>query len=275
MANRNSNDSNDSATNTNVPPNDQNGQNSNSTPPNPPTPDDPEFAGMSERERNLVLKARGEEKRKLYRKMREQEDRINEMQVQLRELQNAPPPRTPAQADSQDMRFEALLASLNTLTQQNQAIHSKIEQLEHNDRERTRAAELRAYQNQRIAEVRQNGDDLVLGLVGGDTEEQIDNSIKIAVAEYKLIIQQHEAKTRQTNQPTPTSVTVQSGNGRTRPTGTTPVQVPNSVEAEPNTETIDDLTSDSAIRSGEYAKHRTQLFGTLKRNYKYQGQQTQ
>jgi len=269
MPNSNPDDPNVTATTTNGQ---QNGQNTNVGANS--TTGDPDFASMNERERALVTRARAEEKRKLYKRQREQEERIAELERSLRDLQNAPPPRTTAQADSQDTKFESLTTSINALVEESRRTQERIQQMEQNESKRRRDAELRAYAQEQINIVRQNGNDLIAVLVGGDSEEEIDDSIKVATAEYQFLIQQHENKTRAQNQNNnPTSVTVQSGNGRSRPQGTPPVQVPNSVEADSNQENIDDITSQNAVRDGSYAKNRTQLLGRLRRGYKYTGPQ--
>jgi hypothetical protein len=252
-----------------------NGQIDDNTPP-PITAtaadDDPEFAGMNDRERSLVKKARGEEKRKLYKRQQEQEEQIRTLTRQVQQLRTAPPPATPAQAENRDDRIDNLLTSINRLAEAQTATNTRIEEMQQGEIRRRRESELKLYAAEQIADLRQSGEDLIEGLVGGDSEEDIDNSIKIANAEWKLTIQKHEAKQPRPNSGSPTSVTVQSGNGR-RPAGTPPVQVANSVEAESNQETIDELTSNDAVRNGSYEKNRSKLFGTLKRNFKYTGNQ--
>jgi hypothetical protein len=275
MPRNNPDDSNNDANNTNVidDQNDQNGGNNNAPVVDPPEPTggNVEFASMNQREQALVQKARAEEKRKLYKQQKERDDQIAELRTQIAQLQNAPPPPTPRAADTRADKIDALVESVNALAQQQRDTNARIERMSQDEVKRRQASELRIYAQEQIAALRARGEDLIEGLVGGDSEDEIDDSIKIAHAEWNLTIQKHEAKTRSTGQP-PTSVTVQ-GNGRGRPTGTPPVQVPNSVEADSNQETIDDLTSNDAVRDGTYEKNRSKLFGGIKRGYKYTGNQ--
>lgn len=249
---------------------DQNDDDQNQPPNSGDNGGDPEFAGMNERERALVKKARGEEKRKLYTRQKEQDEQIRRLTAEVRRLQSAPPPATPAQAENRDDRIDALLTSINRLAEMQQATSTRIEEMQQSEIRRRRDSELRLYAQEQIADLRRSGEDLIEALVGGESEEEIDNSIKIANAEWKLTIQKHESKNPRSG--SPSSVTVQNnGNGR-RPAGTPPVQVANSVEADSDQETIDELTSNDAVRNGSYEKNRNRLLGTLKRSYKYTGQ---
>jgi hypothetical protein len=271
MPNSNIDDQNDDAIITDDAADDQTGGVGGGNTPHP-SPDDTEFAGMSDRERALVTKARSEEKRKLYKKSQEQERQIKELQASLRTLQQQPP--APAansrQRETRDEKIDTLVESIQRLAEAQAQTNTRIEAMQTDEVNRRRTAELRQYAAEQIALVRNRDENLIEGLVGGDSEEEIDDSIKIANAEWKLAIQEHDAKRNRGNQ-TPSSVTVQ-GNGRgRRPAGTPPVQVANSVEAETNQESIDEITSDDAIRDGTYAKHRKPLLSRLKRSYKYTG----
>lgn len=230
--------------------------------------DDPEFATMTDREKALVQKARGVEKKKLYKRQSELQTQITELQAQLRQLQQQPPPATPAQANAQNDQIGQLIESVQNLAKAQAATNERIEAIQNGEVQRRRESELRQYALERSADFRRTHpqEDLIDGFVGGDTEEEIDDSIKIANAEWKLAIQKHEA--RRAPAAGPASVTVQ-GNGR-RPAGTPPVQVANSVEADDHAN-IDELTSDDAVRDGSYAKHRNELLGKLKRGYRYSG----
>lgn len=240
----------------------------------PADSDDPEFAGMSDRERALVTRARGDEKRKLYKRQKEQDQQIADLRAQIQQLQQQPPPATPRQAETRNDKIDALAETMQRIADAQAATNKRIDDMNNAEVERRRKAELRQYAVEQISEFRQThpGQDLIEGFVGGDSEEEIDDSVKIANAEWKLAIQKHEARQGGSNRNgAPSQVTVQNGNGR-RPAGTPPVQVANSVEAD-NNENIDELTSDDAVRSGSYAKNRNQLLGKLKRGYRYTGNQ--
>lgn len=235
--------------------------------PDPP-PQRVEFSGMTAREEALVTKARAEEKRKLQRRLAEQETALESLRKEMRELRNTPPSVVPKGGNRED-RIDALVGAVERLTTLHQETNARLDQMSNDEIARRRESELRAYAVRRIAEVREDGGDVIEALVGGDSEEEIDNSILIARAEYQLVVQKEEARrgSRRGNNG-PSSVTVQNG-GR-RPAGVPQVQVPNSVEAD-ITENIADLTSDEAVRNGDFEKNRKQLLGKLKRSFRYTG----
>jgi hypothetical protein len=238
---------------------------------NPPPPNgDVQFATMSEREKALVEKARGEEKRKLYRKQQEQDTQIKDLQRQIREMQTAPPPSTETGRQSRDDRMDRLMDAITSLSESQRQTNERLDRMQGEEENRRRRTDLDRYADTLVAQVRATGDDVVEGLVGGDSEEQIENSVKIARAEWFLIVQKERERAQRGNgrNGAPSSVTVQTS-GR-RPAGTPPVQVPNSVEAD-NHENIDELTSQDAVRSGDYEKNRSKLWGNLKRSTRYVG----
>lgn len=268
MTNRNSNDMQDDAI-INDTSNDgtANNDDSNVQPPAPVA--NPEFAGMSDRERALVTKAREEEKRKLYKKQREQDELITSLQAQVRALQQAPPPPTPAGQQSRDEKLDTLIASINKLSAAHDQTNARIESMQNEEAARRRRVDLDRHAADKIREIRVTGDDVIEALVGGDTEEDIDISVRIAHAEWMLAVQKEREKAGRRN-PAPSSVTVQQSGGR--PAGVPSVQTPNSVEAVDHAN-INDLTSQEAVRSGDYEKNRSNLFSKLKRSYRYGGTQ--
>jgi flagellar biosynthesis chaperone FliJ len=239
----------------------------NQNPPAPPQPSSGslEFADMSARERVLVQKARKEEKDKLYQQIERLRQQVDSAQTQLRQLQQAPAPPTSAGQENRNDQIENLATLIR---QTNQTISDRFEALEREGRERLQKEQLRSYKAERLAALRQEGEDVVESLIGGDTIEDIDMSIDIARAEYQYIVQKEEQKraARGGGGRPPASVRVGTGNGR--PAGTAPVLAANNVEAESN-ESITELTSNEAVRSGSYEKNRNQLLGKLKRSYRY------
>lgn len=228
--------------------------------------DDPSFATMTDRERALVVKARAEEKRKLYKRLNDSDLKLRQLQDQLAALQRQPIPANPDTRQTRDEKIDQLLTQLQTLSAQQQETNAQIREMQQAERDRTNRTNLERYAQTLIAEVRAKGDDVILPMVGGDTEEEVEESVKIARAEWVLTVQRDREKRGNGRPP---SVTVTS-NGR-RPAGTPPVQGVSTVEADQH-ENIDELTSDAAVRSGDYEKHRNQLFSRLRRGYKYGGQ---
>lgn len=236
-----------------------------------PTPT-PEFALMTDRERALVEKARAEEKRKLYKKAQDQDNELKTLRAQVKELQRNPLPSSAneSQRQSRDEKLDQLLAAMNRLAEQQDTTNARLETIESAEQRRQDQLSLDRLRNALVAEIRANGEDVVEGMVGGETQEELEESIKIARAEWLLTMQRAGKKVGNGNgNGTPRSVTVQRNTGR--PAGTPPVVAANSVEAD-NHENIDDLTSDAAVRNGDYEKNRNSLFSRLRRGYKY-GQQ--
>lgn len=234
-------------------------------PPPAPNPDAVEFATMSEREKAFVNKARADEKRKLYKAKKDLEDQLEKAKSDLRAAQNQPAPTTAqavTRADKMDAVLEQIAANQAALAQ-------RLDKIQTDEIKRREQSELATYTSQRLAALAREGKGLIETLVGGDSEEEIDNSILIAQAEYQLAVQHHQQR-NPPNGRTPSSITVQNGrNGR--PTGAVPVQVPNTVEADSDSENIADLTSDSSVRDGSYEKNRSKLFSGIKRGYRYSG----
>lgn len=235
-----------------------------------PNPSPVEFANMNDRERALVEKARGEEKRKLYKKQRELEETIKDLRKQMKELQTAPTPRSSDDRQTRDDKLDALLNGINTLAQSQKELSERLDTIQNEEVSRRRRADLDAYSARRVAEIRRGGEDVIEALVGGDSEEEVEDSIKIARAEWMLAVQKDRERNGRSNGGRPQSVTVQTS-GR-RPSGAPAPVTPGSVEADDH-ENIDALTSDDAVRSGDYEKHRSKLFGKLRRSYKYGGNQ--
>jgi hypothetical protein len=252
-------DQNDDANN-----DDQNAGNNIAATPNAATGRNTEFADMDPTTRALVDKARAEEKRKLYKKQEEQERQIRDLTAQIQALKQAPAPASADARQSREDKLDTLIASVGKLAESHRALDQRLDSMQNEEATRRRRIDLDRYAADRIAEVRANNEDVIEGLVSGDTEEQIDESVKIARAEWFLAVQKDREKHGRRPQP---SVTVQTGG---RPRNTPAPVTPNSVEAEDH-ENIADLTSEAAVRNGDYEKHRTQILGKLKRQHKYGG----
>lgn len=230
----------------------------------PPTPAPvirngrPDFASMTPREREFVQAARKEEKDKLYNEQKRLREENERLQAQVRGIQNAPLPTTVAAADAQNERLEKLLSLV-------ERTNSRLDAIESSEVARRRETELRSYAQQQIAAMRENDEYVVESLVGGSNEDEIDESLLVARAEYQRMVMQEEARQAKAGRPR-SSVTVQANGGR--PAGAPRPVTPNTVEAE-NNESIKDITSDVAVRSGEWESKRTQVLGKMRRGFKY------
>jgi hypothetical protein len=215
-----------------------------------------------------VARARAEEKRKLYKRMEEQDTLIREMRTELQTLKAAPVPATSGEKQTQSEKIDQLLNAITESREEQKALALRFDRMEAADRERHNRINLERYGQTLIAEVRARDEDVIEALVGGDTEEQVADSVKIAHAEWLFQQKQAEERLRKRSG-RPAAVTVQQNSGR--PTGTPPVMTANHVEADAH-ENLDDLVSQDAVRDGTYAEHRKTLLSGLKKAYKYGGQ---
>lgn len=222
-----------------------------------------DFASMNDRERAFVQAARREEKDKLYKEQQRLKEDNDRLQRQLREIQAAPIPTTVAGADAQNDRIERLMQAV-------EQTNARLEAMQSNEIARRRESELRAYAANSISAMRERGEDVIEALVGGDSEDEVDESLLVARAEYQRVAIREEEKRNRTTGGRRSSVTVQANGGR--PTGTPRPVAPNTVDADDN-EPLSEITSDDAVRNGTYEKNRTQLLSKLKRGYKYTGNQ--
>lgn len=220
----------------------------------------PDFANMNDREREFVQAARQEEKDKLYREQNRLKEENERLQAQLRAAQTAPTPTTVAGIDAQNERIEKLMQVV-------EQTNARLEAIQANEVARRRESELRAYAQEQIAAMRANGEDVIEALVGGSNEDEIDESLMVARAEYQRVAMREEEKRNKAGG-NRRSVTVQSSGGR--PSGAPRPVAPNTVEAEEN-ESIRDITSDDAVRSGDWEKNRTKVLAKMRRGFRYQG----
>lgn len=221
----------------------------------------PNFADMTPRERQLVQAARTEEKNKLYKEQQRTKEENERLQQQLRAAQTAPIPTTTAGIDAQNERIERLMEMVEAQGRQ-------MSEMRETEMVRRHESELRAYAANAIATMRGNGEDVIEALVGGSNENEIDESLMVARAEYQRVVMLEEDKrTRAASRSGARPVTVQANGGR--PAGTPRPLAPNMVEADDH-ESISDITSDAAVRDGSWEKNRTKVLGKLRRGFRYQ-----
>lgn len=213
----------------------------------PASEEDVEFGRLTPREKALVEKARAQEKTKLY-------GQLTDMKERLRQLQT-PPQTTSRSAQPPTTRSarEAEIAQLQT----------SVSQLS----EQIRRRDLREYRKDKVADLRARNVGFIESLIAGESEDVIDASIQLAIAEHGL--QETEFKTKYkigdngttTPNAAPTSVVIRQSAPR-RPEG-----VPSVVGAGVGGDSSDVLskaqinamTSWDAIRNGTFAANRDRI----------------
>lgn len=223
--------------------------------------DDEHFGKLTPREKALVERARAQEKQKLYKQLNTAEER-------LRQLQQPTPPSTTPRSGQTSTTRSARDVEIASLTQQITDMNSRLEQREKRERER----ELRDYRREKIGDLRRRNVGFVESLVMGDSEELIDASINLAIAEHALKESEFRSKY---------GITDSSGNGTTpqthervvvrasargRPEGTPSVVGAGVGGDSSNVLTkaeIAALTSEKAIRDGTYAANRDRIKDAL------------
>lgn len=133
--------------------------------------------------RGLIEKARSEEKDKLYKTIETRDKDITELREKLKGFQGQLEDKENENLSEVDIlqkeirKLETDLAKLN----------SDIETEREAARAEKRRAELTAYRERRLREVKDGEQDLVVSLVGGNSEEEIETSIQHAILEYQTI----------------------------------------------------------------------------------------
>jgi uncharacterized protein YhaN len=138
--------------------------------------------------KTLIETARKQEKDKLYKTIDAKDEQIKTLTGRIEDLE-----KQLNDKESVNMEDMKSLQETITLLQQQQADLLKVmqEQKELSEKEKAdalkaqRAAELKAYKE---AQLREAGDELVVELVKGDTEEEIDQSIEFAKQKYSEIL---------------------------------------------------------------------------------------
>lgn len=203
-------------------------------------------APLSPRERELMNKARTEEKSKLYKEQQKMREKIAELERQLKTT----PPRDP-QGNSNNDDISMLRDEITTLRDEL--------------RESRNQSELSSYRAQRVAEIRQDGGDVVeaiLDLNRFSTKEDIDLAIEIARAEYEMVADKERKKIQ------PRTNTV-NGVSRNRPDGVPqaprqPSQVGSDNESLSMSEVLNAIRGGAGVRDGSYARLRDKIHAHLR-----------
>lgn len=127
----------------------------------------------------LLEDTRRQEKDKLYDTIESKNNKIKELQEEVAKLEKEVENREDENQTELELlmdKLEDMENTVNELEKENKEIQQKREQ-----------DKLEAYKEKRIREVRENGDDLITKLVGGNSKEEIDESIEQAKSEYEKI----------------------------------------------------------------------------------------
>ena len=163
---------------------------------------------------SLLEKARSQEKDKMYNTLEKRNEQIRELESTVEELEQ----EKKELKDALEGKKEEEMSELDKAQEEINELKSQISDLTktyEEDKQKTlqekKQAELQAYKERRIREVRDEGDDLVEGLVSGDSKEAIDQSIEIAKQEFEHIKEKAQAekknsKPRQTARTTNPSI---------------------------------------------------------------------
>lgn len=219
-----------------------------------PVPPPPAPAGRSFSDADLD-RVRQEEKAKLYSEMNALKEQNRTLQAQVRQSQ---PPEAQSAQEMQAMReaMEASQRSLETLQQQINMLTTANQQ----EQSRRRQVELQLFLNQRVKAYQDAGHGLIMEMIRGANEQEIEQSIQQAAMAY-----QHYFGQVQPTAGVPVAVQVQAA-----PVSTGFPSVPNPqavVQNNPSQlgwfEQTKQLTTEEAVRSGEYAKNRQTIMSSL------------
>ncbi len=203
--------------------------------------------GMSEAQvKELVEKARKEEKEKLYSEVDKKKQELKGAQGQLKGMES----QIESMENNQTEGYKALEGKVDQLTTALAVQRQETAFKEKEASDTKEKAKLDAFMSARISEI--GKENLIVELVGGNNEEEINQSILIAEARMKTIKEaaEKEAAAKLSNTPTPPitnpGATGPSGSpGAPPPTGGLPVEL--------SAETISKMSTE------DYAKHRDQI----------------
>jgi hypothetical protein len=212
------------------------------------------FGRLTPRERQVAEWARSQEKTKLYAEQ-------NRLKTRLRELETAQAPsNTPRSGQSQSTR-SARDAEIDR-------IHATLAELSKG----LRAKDVREYRRDKIADLTRRGVGFVESLIQGDSEELIDASIQLAMAEHELKEAEFRVKYGISGNggvapaPRPAPVVIRQSAPR-RPEGV-PSVVSAGVGGDSSdvltTEQINVMASPEAVRDGTYAANRDRIIRAMK-----------
>lgn len=171
--------------------------------------------------KSLIEAARTQEKDKLYKTINAKEEQLKLYTARIEDLEKQLNDKESVNMED-TKRFEDAISLLQQ--QQSDLLKAMQDQKELAEAEKAealksqKAAELKAYKEARL---REEGDELIVDLVKGDTEEEIDNSIEFAKEKYSEIIakvaESHKGPTKPERVNNTPRVTNPGGGGGAQP----------------------------------------------------------
>jgi hypothetical protein len=184
----------------------------------------------------IIEKVREQEKNKLYKTIESKDAEILRLKGEVDKLQKLVDDKESENlTEAEKMQKQVVL-----LEKQLSDLSSSIETEREAVQREKKLAQLAAYKERRIREVRDSGADLVLAMVHGDSEEEIETSVEEAINEYAKIVEKANERSKKEKPPV----------------NNTP-RVTNPPSAEADTFSADSIKN---LSPGEFAKVREKLF---------------
>jgi len=130
----------------------------------------------------LIQQARSQEKAKLYKSIENKDAEIERLQAEVSKLSG----EIKTKENENLSEVEILQKEINKLRENQEELEQRFQAEREAEAEKRRSAELAAYKERRL---REEGEELVSALVGGSSEEEIDDSIDLAKQEYSKIVE--------------------------------------------------------------------------------------
>lgn len=147
--------------------------------------------------KKLVEDARSQEKTKLYNTIHNKEEEIEALNGQITELEQELEDK---EAEIEEMENENL-TEVEKLKKEITELKTQYETDKKEQELKRQQAELQAYKEKKLREAREAGHGLVTAVVGGDSKDEIDESIIEAKQEYERIQNEVAEKEKQANPP--------------------------------------------------------------------------
>ena len=214
----------------------------------------------------IIEAVRSQEKAKLYKDNMTLRTQLKDARTRITDLERTPSAASPAAA--------APVVTAAPSSDEVAELRSLVVNLTTTLEKRDRESSLRSYRTQAIAAAKEQGHKLIESLVAGDTEEAIDLSIQLAIAERMQIDAEHAAERAAAAPPVVPAarpVVVQPGKGRVA--GVPATTTPGSANTGPSmsVEEFKELTSMEAIRDGRYAANKQRIMAAIRSKSVYTG----
>lgn len=130
----------------------------------------------------LMEEARSQEKQKLYKTLENKETELTNLKTEIEELKT----KLRDKENENLSEVEILQKEIRELNDKHNELQEKFVSEQERAEKEKKDAELAAYKERRL---REEGEELVTSLVGGNSEEEIEQSIELAKTEYQNIFQ--------------------------------------------------------------------------------------